>query len=413
MKKYNLWILNHYSGNLNQGMEYRHFFLARHLTKLGHSVNIVASTYSHLFSSPPDTNGLVEYENIDGVKFAWLKSPKYKGNGAKRFANMLSYSMLLQIKNLENSLGTPDVILGSSPHPFALLNTLSLSKRFGAVSLVEIRDLWPLMLVELGSIKPNNPIAKLFQFIENKAFKQADRVISLWHSADKYMLKNGVSEDRYRYLPNGIELDESIFTGEHPLLAALDKARTDGKFIIGYGGSHGHANPLDQIIDACIDLKKRGITDVIFFMVGDGPDKEKAVNRSLELSLTNLIWHESVSKDLIMAFYKKLDVAFIGLKDLPLFKYGPTPNKLMDYLAAGKPIIYAINSSFDPVKEHRLGLSISPEDGIALADSIITMHRLDESELSEMGVRSRDYAEKSHSYKELAKQLDKIIKELL
>ena len=373
MKKYNLWILNHYSGNLRQGMEYRHFFLARHLVNLGHRVSIVASTYSHLFSSPPETNSLVECENIDGVEFVWLKSPKYNRNGAKRLLNILSYSVLAQVIDLEKRIGTPDAVMGSSPHPFALMNTLSLSKRFNAVSLVEIRDLWPLMLVELNSMKANHPLARVFQAIENKAFKQADRVISLWYSADDYMLRNGVSKDRYRYLPNGIELDDSFFAGEHPLLTALDKAKADGKFIVGYGGSHGHANPLDQVIDACLDLKNRGVIDVIFFMIGDGPDKEKAVNRAAELSLTNLIWHDLVPKDIIMAFYKKLDVAFIGLKDLPLFKYGPTPNKFMDYLAAGKPIIYAINSSFDPVKEHDLGLSIRPEDGVALSNSIVSM----------------------------------------
>ena len=413
MKKYNLWILNHYSGNLKQGMEYRHFFLARHLVKLGHRVNIVASTYSHLFSYPPKTNGLIDYESIDGVDFVWLKSPKYKRNGTKRLLNMLSYSVLTQVINLEKRIGTPDAIMGSSPHPFVLMNTLSLSKRFNAASLVEIRDLWPLMLVELGSMKATHPVARVFQAIETKAFKQADRVISLWHSADDYMLRNGVSKDRYRYLPNGIELDDSLFTGENPLLIALDRAKADGKFVVGYGGSHGHANPLDQVIDACLDLKNRGVTNIIFFMVGDGPDKEKAVNRARELSLTNLIWHDSVPKDVIMAFYKKLDVAFVGLRDLPLFKYGPTPNKLMDYLAAGKPIIYAINSSFDPVKEHHLGLSISPEDGVALADSIVKMSRLDSLLLCEMGARSRIYAEKFHSYKELASQLDRIIKEIL
>ena len=413
MKKYNLWILNHYSGNLRQGMEYRHFFLARHLVNLGHRVSIVASTYSHLFSSPPETNGLVEYENIDGVEFVWLKSPKYKLNGAKRLLNMLSYSVLAQVTGLEKRLGRPDAVMGSSPHPFVLMNTLSLSKRYSAVSLVEFRDLWPLMLVELGAMKASHPLALIFQAIERKAFKQANRVISLWHSADDYMLRNGVSEDRYRYLPNGIELDDSVFAGVHPLLSDLDKAKADGKFIVGYGGSHGHANPLDQVIDACLDLKKRGVTDVIFFMVGGGPDKEKAVHRTRELSLTNLVWHDSVSKDVIMAFYKKLDVAFIGLRDLPLFKYGPTPNKFMDYLAAGKPIIYAINSSFDPVKEHHLGLSISPEDGTALADSIVSMSRMDRLLLGEMGGRSRIYAEESHSYKELASRLDQIIQEIL
>lgn len=413
MKKYNLWILNHYSGNLERGMEYRHFFLARHLVSLGHSVSIVASTYSHLFLSPPKTKALIKHEVIDGVDFVWLKSPKYKFNGVKRLLNMLSYSVLAHVSDLEKRLGTPDAVLGSSPHPFVLLNALILSKRFKAKSLVEIRDLWPLMLVELGSMKATHPLAQIFQAIEKKAFKEADRVISLWHSADKYMLTNGVSQEKYRYLPNGIELNDNIFTGQHALLSLVDKHKDEGKFIIGYGGSHGHANPLDQVIDACLELQMRGICNVVFYMVGDGPEKSNAMIRAKALSLTNLIWHDSVSKDVIMAFYKKLDVTFIGLKDLPLFKYGPTPNKLMDYLSASKPIIYAINSSFDPVKKHSLGLSIKPEDGAALADAIVTMRDADESTLREMGARSRNYVENFHSYKELASQLNQIVEEIV
>ena len=413
MNKYNLWILNHYSGNLEQGMEYRHFFLARHLVSLGHRVSIVASSYSHLFSSPPKTKRLVEYEVIDGVEFVWLKSPKYKLNGAMRLLNMISYSILAHVSDLENRLGTPDAILGSSPHPFVLLNTLMLSKRFEAASLVEIRDLWPLMLVELGSMKATHPLARVFQAIEKKAFKEGDRVISLWHSADKYMFENGVSKEKYRYLPNGIELNDSIFTRQNALLSSVEERKVEGKFVVGYGGSHGHANPLDQVIDACLELQMRDIRNVVFYMVGDGPDKANAVARAKELSLTNLIWHDSVAKDVIMAFYDKLDVTFIGLRDLPLFKYGPTPNKLMDYLAAGKPIIYAINSSFDPVKEHNLGLSIKPEDGCALADAIVNMRDKGELTLKEMGARSRSYAEKFHSYKELANQLNQIVEEIV
>jgi len=413
LKKYNLWILNHYSGNLEKGMEYRHFFLARHLINLGHSVSIVSSTYSHLFSSPPKTKALIKHEVVDGVDFIWLKSPKYKLNGVKRLLNMLSYSVLAHFLDLEKRLGTPDVVLGSSPHPFVLLNALALSKRFRAASLVEVRDLWPLMLVELGSMKASHPLARVFQAIEKKSFKEADRVISLWHSADNYMLENGVSKEKYRYLPNGIELNDNIFDGQHELLSSVDEHKIEGKFIIGYGGSHGHANPLDQVIDACLELQFRGICNVIFYMVGSGPEKPNAIARAKSLSLKNLIWHDPVPKDVIMAFYKKLDVTFIGLKDLPLFKYGPTPNKLMDYLAAGKPIIYAINSSFDPVKKQNLGLSIKPEDGDALADAIVTMRDTGELKLKEMGSRSRNYVEKFHSYKELANQLNQIVEEIL
>ncbi len=412
-KSYNFWMLNHYAGNLRDGMEYRHFFLARHLRRMGHRVSLVASTYSHLFSSPPQTQGLIDYGTVDEVEFVWLRGPRYEGNGAMRLANMLSYSALAQVGDLEKHIGKPDIILGSSPHPFTLWNTLKLAERYDVPSLVEIRDLWPLMLVELGSITATHPLAKTFQWLENKAFREADRVISLWHSADKYMLEHGVDRERYRYLPNGIELDDLVFEGSHPLLDALDMQHEKGRFVVGYGGSHGHANPLDQVIDACLELKQKGIDDVVFFMVGDGPDKAQSVARAKGLGLDNLHWFEPVSKDVIMAFYARLDSTFIGLRDLPLFKYGPTPNKLMDYLAAGKPIIYAIRSSFDPVAGEKLGLSIAPDDGNALAKALLEMKNTPESERLDMGKRARAFAEKEHAYSALAIRLDEIVQELL
>ncbi|ODS23378.1 hypothetical protein AB835_09155 [Candidatus Endobugula sertula] len=412
-KKYNLWILNHYSGNLRNGMEYRHFFLAKHLRRLGHRVSIVASTYSHLFSMPPSTTRLVEHEEIDGVEFVWLKVPRYENNGVKRLINMLSYSCSAQFFNLQKYIGRPDAILGSSPHPFCLLNTLQLAKRFNVPSVAEIRDLWPLMLVELGSIKPNHPLCKVFQSIENKAFREANRIISLWHTADRYMLNHGVSAERYRYLPNGIELEDKIYKGQHPLLDAVVQQKAAGRFVAGYGGSHGHANPLQQVIDGCHILQQESVDDIAFFMVGDGPDKADAVTKAKQLGLKNMYWFDSVPKDVIMAFYQELNCTFIGLKDLPLFKYGPTPNKLMDYLAASKPIIYAIRSSFNPVREHKLGLSIEPDDGQILAQALKQMRDISPDERLLMGQRARDFAEKEHSYKALSKRLDDIILELL
>ena len=114
-----------------------------------------------------------------------------------------------------------------------------------------------------------------------------------------------------------------------------------------------------------------------------------------------------------MAFYAKLDATFIGLRDLPLFKYGPTPNKLMDYLAAGRPIIYAIRSSFDPVAGNDLGLSILPDDGQALAKALIQLRDTPMETRDRMGKKAREFAEKEHSYKALSERLDTIVSELL
>ncbi len=412
-RPYNLWMLNHYGGNLVHGMEYRHFYLARHLRRMGHRVSIVASTFSHLFSQPPEPRGLVTTDTLDGVEFVWLRSPRYRGNGPMRLANMLSYSTLACVADLERRLGRPDAILGTSPHPFTLLDTLLLGRRYQVPTLVEIRDLWPLMLVELGSMSATHPLARVFQWIEEQSFRRATRVISLWHSADRYMFEHGLDPDRYRYLPNGIEPEEHPFEGRHPVLTAVQEAKAAGRFTVGYAGSHGFANPMDQVIDACALLRDRGVDDVQVFMVGDGPSKEEAVARATGLGLPNVSWHDPVPKDVVMAIYRELGVCFIGLKDLPLFKYGPTPNKLMDYMLAGRPILYAIRSSYDPIAEHGLGRSLPPEDGPALADAILEIKARTPAERDAMGRAGLEFALAEHTYEALAGRLDEIVREVV
>ncbi len=410
-KGLNIWIINHYAGNLKYGMEYRHFFLARHLRAAGHSPKIISSSFHHLFTELPVVNQKMTFETFEEIPFVFIRTPRYEGNGIGRLKNILIFSLRVnrEYKNLEKEFGRPDVLLGSSPHPFVYSNLSKLRRVYGIPALYEVRDLWPQMLIELGSISKFHPLSLLFYWIERRALLSSDGVISLWHSADEYMLRHGLTKERYHYLPNGIELDaeggDQEIDSSHPLMKKVEERKSKGKFLVGYGGSHGYANPLSVMIEACKLLKKRNIHDVEFFLVGDGPDKDRVVSQAKALKLENIHFHGYVAKPVIMAFYKMLDVAFMGLRDLPLFKYGPTPNKLMDYLAAGKPIIYAINSSFDPVQEVGAGVSIPSDDPEQLVEAIIRIKALSGSERERMGRAGRRYAEQELNFKTIAGKL--------
>lgn len=415
----NIWIINHYAGNLDRGMEYRHFFLARWLVLQGFRVHIISASYHHLFTSPPKTRGEVTFEEVDGVTFGWIKTPHYKGNGIDRLFNTLTftYKLIRRQKQLEEKFGTPDVVIASSPHPFVQLNLERLKKRYGVPTIFEERDLWPQMLIDLGSLKKYNPLSLLFLFLERRAYRKNDRVISLWHSADKYMVEQGLDPSRYIYLPNGIELppkgEEIERDYDHPLIEEVSRFKEKGAFIVGYGGSHGLANPLDTIIDASAQLQKIGEKDIRFFMVGEGPKKAAMVARAKELGLNNIHFFDYVNKSVIMAFYERIDVCYVGLKDLPLFKYGPTSNKLMDYLAMAKPIIYAINSSFDPVTETGAGIKIDPDKPQALVDAILKLRAAGPERLKEMGGAGRRYAEREFNFEALSGKLAVTLRELV
>jgi len=411
--KKTVWILNHYAGNLTLGMEYRHFYLARHLQKLGYNVCIISGSYHHLFTTPPDMDEAddLTMQVFDSVPYCFVKTRNYQGNGLQRLLGMIDYmrGVNKNLKRLERTLGKPDVVLGSSPHPFVHFCLQKIRKKYKAPVFFEVRDLWPQMLIELGSLHKYHPLSLFFYWLERQAHKKSDRTISLWHSADEYMLAHGLKKERYIYLPNGIELDESKNTEydlDHDLNKEVQSLKKKGKFIIGYGGSHGHANALDAVIGACKILEEQGREDIVFFCVGDGPERARLLQRAAEEGVTgkNLHFHGYVDKKVILGFYSLLDVAYIGLVDLPLFRYGPTPNKLMDYFSMAKPIIFAIHSRYDPVAESGAGISIMP-DGAALAQAAVQMAELSGEVRDNMGVLGREYAEKELSFAALAEKL--------
>jgi len=116
-----IWMLNHYATPPDTPGGTRHFDFARELVKQGHKVSIFASGFSHRTRTEERLKGRqnCRRENIDGVEFIWLRTaPYYGGNDWRRVINMLSYSLRVIPKGFMFK-ESPDVILASSPHPFA------------------------------------------------------------------------------------------------------------------------------------------------------------------------------------------------------------------------------------------------------------------------------------------------------
>lgn len=417
-KPLNIWMINHYAGNLELGMEYRHFFLSRHLQKAGHRPHILSASFHHLYRRPPEVTEEITFKKYDEIPYAIIKTPHYSNNGIKRFINSYTYTRIInkKFKKIENHFQKPDIIIGSSPHPFIVWNLTHLKKVYNIPVIFEVRDLWPLILIESYALSRFHPLCMIFSYLERLGFKHCDITVSLWHSASQYMTKKGLKPEKYRYIPNGIELsDRENFSHNdcnHTLIKTIRKKQREGKFIIGYGGSLGVFNPTDCIVDTCDLLQKRKIHDVEFFIVGDGAKKEQMIQQSKKLNLKNITFHNYVDKNTITVFFRLIDVAFMGLRNLPLFKYGPTPNKLMDYMANKKPIIYAINSRFNPIKDSGAGISVEPDNPAQLADAIVKLKTLSKEQLIAMGKSGRNYAEENLSFKALSKKYIKIMEDL-
>ncbi|MDA8085793.1 MAG: glycosyltransferase family 4 protein [Nitrospiraceae bacterium] len=388
-------------------MEYRHFYLSREWTRLGHRICIAAASQSHLHSRKPKTSGTITEEEIEGVRYFWLKSPKYDGNGIGRVLNMLVFSlMLMPLKSRILGHFRPDLVIASCPHPFVIYGARGIARATGAGLFFEARDLWPLTLTDLGGISPRHPFIIMMQMAEDFAYRVSDRVISLMPKACGYMKKHGMAGSKFAYIPNGInveEWDESGPIGELEHIRALSRIKEQGKLIVGFAGSHGFGNALDTLIDAAASLQKSLPVD--FVLVGQGPEKERLHMKALNSGLRNVTFLPPVPKSSVPKLLASMDILYIGLKkNKGLHAFGISPNKLIDYMMAGKPIIHAVNAGNDMVSECGCGITVAPENPKESAEAIIKLINMPAAERAAMGSRGKKYVLENHDYRVLAKR---------
>ena len=395
-----LWIINEYAGSRYHGMVYRHYYLARELIKLGVKVYIISSSFSHTFHTQPATRGIYTFEVIDGINYVWVKVPKYEGAHSKKRAWKWIVFMA-RLFLLPSTLDRPDAIMVSPTAPFPILPAYFFKYKFRARLLFEVRDIWPLSIVELGGFSRRNPLIRLMQWLEEFAYQKSDRVVSVLPNALDHMKLHGLNIEKYVYIPNGFSLEE--MRESLPLEDNIEKQFPKGKFIVGYAGTVGHANSLENLILAAEALK--AYKDISFVVIGDGKDRKRLLGIKESKSLDNLTFIDYVPKNRILNAIRRFDVCYIGLKNKAIFHFGVSPNKLYDYLYSAKPIIYAIDSGNDPINQLKCIIRVGPDDINAIVDAVVHLYRLSAEDRFLYGQIGKRYVLEHHEYRILASKL--------
>jgi glycosyltransferase involved in cell wall biosynthesis len=400
----NILLINHYAGSPKYGMEYRPYYLAREWVKNGHNVRIVAASESHVRHESPVLNQKVNFENIDSIEYVWLKTPSYKGNGLKRVLNMLSFitSLFLQQKYFLKNFN-PDVVIASSTYPLDIYPAKQIAKKFHVKLVFEIHDLWPLSPIELGNISPYHPFMLVLQHAENFYCRHADRIVSILPNVKEHLLKHGMTLDKLTCVPNGIVIDD--WNKKLPLstkeLEMIMNIKNKFNILVGYIGNHGIANGLNHLIQAAELSKNKNIA---YILVGHGSEKEYLQQYTKTLNLENVFFIPSIEKKKVPSVLELLDILYIGLKKQPLFRFGVSPNKLFDYMMAGKPIIHAIDAGNDLVKESGCGISCEAENSEALFEAVIQLQNMPTKQRKIMGEKGKKYVMQHHDYQILAQK---------
>jgi glycosyltransferase involved in cell wall biosynthesis len=405
----NILYLNHYAGSPALGMEYRPYYLAREWVRAGHAVTMVAAGYSHVRARQPQVNGAPlsapHREDVDGIAYRWFPAPAYQGNGLGRIQNI--WAFLRQVWAATDALIAevkPDLVIASSTYPMDIWVARRLARRAGAKLVFEVHDLWPLSPIELSGMSKWHPFILMVQKAEDDAYRDADVVISMLPKVHDYMASRGLDLKKLTIVPNGITLDE--WSGSAPPLRedvaqAITAARAGGRTVVGYAGSMGLPNALDTLLDAAKRLQGAPISIV---MVGDGHVREQLAARVRDEGLANVTMLPPIPKAQIPSFLAAIDIAYIGWQRVPIYRFGIAPNKLMDYLMAGCPVLHSVDAGNDPVAEAGCGLTVPPDDPAAVADGLQRLAALPAEERRAMGERGRAFVLANHTYPVLARR---------
>jgi glycosyltransferase involved in cell wall biosynthesis len=396
-------LVNHYAGSPAHGMEFRPYYLAREWVRAGHEVTIVAASYSHVRAVQPEVQGVPREEIIDGIRYRWLPTPHYAGNGVGRLRNILSFLRQLRADawRLTREF-RPDAVIASSTYPMDVWVAKKLAKLAKAKLVYEVHDLWPLSLIELSGMSPRHPFAMLCGKAEADAYRDADVVVSMLPCVHEHMASRGLDLKRLRIVPNGFAPEEwqggSAPLGE-TLKAHLDAERAAGRVIVGYAGSMGLPNALDVLLDAAAKLRGQPIS---FVLVGSGHEATRLAQRVDAEGLKHVRFFAPIPKAQIPTLLCHFDIAYIGWQRTPIYRFGIAPNKLIDYLMAGRAVLHSVEAGNDPVAEAGAGLTVPPEDAEAVAQGLLKLAALSPTEREAMGQRGRAFALANHAFPVLA-----------
>ena len=395
-----LWIFNHYIALPTAPGGVRHLSLARQLQTHGWDVCLICATTEakpggrRLGTWPPRHQA-----DVDGIRVMMLRVPKYDGNGARRVANMSAFGAAAALPTTTRELPPADIVIGSSVHPLAAWAGACQAKRMRVPFVFEIRDLWPETLISLGRIERSSHAARALYALESKVWNQSSMVLSPLAQIPRYAKDRGLPVRRFLHIPNGAQTDAFDPTP----LPRRSRLR------LGYFGSHGNTDYLETIVEALAqpDVRLRADEFSVHFF-GWGPRKQSLRELAGRLGAANLEFHDPVDRTGIASAMRAMDAFIFPLGDSHgLYQYGASPNKLPDYMAAGRPILMNAPFQGDPVTASGGGGILVPEcTPAAWGKSLLEFLELSPEERNIMGARLRELAVAEYDFVLLGGTLD-------
>lgn len=374
----------------------RGWFLMRRIADKGYSVVVITSDSNNIYPQP-DLNSRVVIEEEQGVKLVWLKTLKYKT--AKSFLRILSwFHFEWNLLKLDKSFfSKPDIVIVSSLSLLTVLNGLWLKHNYKCTLIFEVRDIWPLSVVEDGGFSKWNPLVLMLGLVERLGYRYAEKIVGTMPNLSEHVSEILGYEKKVCCIPMGVDMD-SVNDHDDLPTGYIEKYLSSGKFTVAHVGSIGITNALETFFHAAELMKNE--ERVEFILVGDGALKQQFEKKYEHL--VNVTFAPQVSKGMVYSVLSRCDLLYFSAHKSKVWDYGQSLNKVIDYMLAGKPIVASYSGFPSMIDEAKCGTFVPAGDAVALTSEIFHYANMESQEMNQMGLRGRQWILKNRSYKKLA-----------
>jgi glycosyltransferase involved in cell wall biosynthesis len=339
----------------------RHHEMARELAARGHRVTVITGQVSYLTGVQTARGWLDRARDDAGVEIwrvltyrAWHRSFLHR---VLSFLTFMVFSALAGLRARE-----VDVVWGTSPPLFQGITAWLLARLKGAAFLFEVRDLWPSFAVAVGVLR-NRLLIWLAEAAEAWLYRRADRVVINSPGFREHVLARGAKA--VTLVPNGVQV--SMFDPHAEGEAWREALGLGDQFVALYAGAHGLSNDLEVVLGAAQALQGE---EIAFVLVGDGKEKPRLQEQARRKGLPNVHFVPPVPKEGMPEVLAAADACIAVLKPLEVYKT-TYPNKVFDYMAAGRPVVLAIDGVIREVVEGAgAGVFVPPGDAQAMAGAL-------------------------------------------
>lgn len=360
----------------------RHYEFARHCVEQGHQFTVIGSDVNYLDAKKFAKDR--RYEMVDGIRVIRASMPAFIH---KSYTLRVVAFVLHMFSSFWHALWQRrvDLVIGTSPSLFQAVTAYLIALIKWKPFLLEIRDLWPDFAIEMGVLK-SRILIFLAKRVELFLYRRASHILVNSPAYVRHIVGKGIPPEKVSLIPNGVDPD--MFDPAERGLQIRQEFGLGNRFVVVYAGAIGPANDIATIVRAAERLRDH--SDICFLLVGDGKSRKNMEQMVEKAGLQNVVLAGAHPKSRIGQFLGAADACVATLQDIPMFRT-TYPNKIFDYMAAGRPTLLAIDGVIREVIEAAGGgIFVQPGNDSDLAEKTLYLfqHR---QQGAEMGVRARTY----------------------